>query len=62
MKHLKKFNEDFDWDEVLKSNRNPKDKDKWSELEKDMVNIVEKYMKVNLGLTHMGLLMLCIKY
>lgn len=43
MKHLKKFNEDFDWDEVLKNNRNPKEKDKWSELEKDMMGIVEKY-------------------
>lgn len=43
MKHLKKFNEDFDWDEVLKNNRNPKEKDKWSELEKDMMSIVEKY-------------------
>jgi len=43
MKHLKKFNEDFDWDEVLKNNRNPKEKDKWSELEKDMIGIVEKY-------------------
>ena len=43
MKHLKKFNEDFDWDEVLKNNRDPKEKDKWSELEKDISEIVEKY-------------------
>jgi trehalose-6-phosphate synthase len=43
MKHLKKFNEDFDWDEVLKGNRNPKEKDKWSELEKDISELVEKY-------------------
>ena len=44
MKHLKKFNEDFDWDEVLKNNRDPKEKDKWSELEKDISEIVEKYV------------------
>lgn len=43
MKHLKRFNEDFDWDEVLKNNRKPEQKDKWSELESDMMQIVEKY-------------------
>lgn len=43
MKHLKGFNEEFDWEDVLKNNRRPEDKDKWSELEKDMMNIVEKY-------------------
>lgn len=43
MKHLKRFNEDFDWDEVLKNNIKPEQKDKWSELESDMMQIVEKY-------------------
>lgn len=42
MKHIKKFNEEFEWDEVLKNNRT-EDKDKWSELEKDMMSIVDKY-------------------
>ena len=38
MKHLKRFNEgihNFDWDSVLKNNR---DKDKWSKLEKEVYN------------------------
>lgn len=43
MKHIKKFNEEFDWDEVLKNNRKPEDLDKWSNLEKDIMEIVEKY-------------------
>lgn len=43
MKHIKRFNEEFDWDEVLKSDRNPEQLDKWSELEKDMMEIVDKY-------------------
>jgi hypothetical protein len=43
MKHLKKFNEDFDWDEVLKQNKKPEELDKWSSLEQDMVQIAEKY-------------------
>lgn len=43
MRHLRKFNEEFDWDEVLKNNRKPEQKDKWSELEKDMMEVVEKY-------------------
>lgn len=43
MKHIKKFNEEFDWDDVLKNNRKPEQLDKWSELEKDMMQIVEKY-------------------
>jgi hypothetical protein len=43
MKHLKKFNEEFDWDEVLKNNRKTEEKDKWSSLEKDMMQIVDKY-------------------
>lgn len=43
MKHLRKFNElnDFNWDDVLKGER--KSQDKWSELEKDMMDLVEKY-------------------
>jgi hypothetical protein len=43
MKHLKKFNEEFDWDEVLKQNKKPEELDKWSSLEQDMVQIAEKY-------------------
>jgi hypothetical protein len=43
MKHLKKFNEEFDWDGVLKQNKNPEELDKWSRLEQDMVQIAEKY-------------------
>jgi hypothetical protein len=43
MKHIKKFNEEFDWDDVLKNNRKPEDLDKWSSLEKDMMEVVEKY-------------------
>lgn len=43
MKHIKRFNEEFDWEEVLKSGRKPEQKDKWSELEKDMMQIVDKY-------------------
>jgi hypothetical protein len=43
MKHLKRFNEEFDWEDVLKNNRKPEDKDKWSEIEKDVMEIVEKY-------------------
>jgi hypothetical protein len=43
MKHLRKFNElnDFNWDDVLKDERTSQDK--WSELEKDMMELVEKY-------------------
>jgi hypothetical protein len=43
MKHIKRFNEEFDWDEVLKRGRKPEQKDKWSELEKDMMQVVDKY-------------------
>ncbi len=43
MRHLKKFNEEFDWDEVLKQNKKPEELDKWSSLEQDMVQIAEKY-------------------
>jgi hypothetical protein len=42
MKNLKRFNEEFDWDEVLKQNRK-EGTDKWSSLEKDMMDIAEKY-------------------
>jgi hypothetical protein len=42
MKNLKRFNEEFDWDEVLKQNRK-EGTDKWSSLEKDMIDIAEKY-------------------
>jgi hypothetical protein len=43
MKRIKRFNEEFEWDEVLKNNRKPEELDKWSELEKDMMAIVDKY-------------------
>ena len=43
MKHLKKFNEEFDWNEILKGNRKPEEVDKWSELEKDLSEVVDKY-------------------
>lgn len=42
MKHLKRFNEEFNWDEVLKNNRK-EGVDKWSSLEKDLMDIAEKY-------------------
>ena len=42
MKHLKRFNEndEFDWNDVLKDQRSG---DKWGELEKDVVALAEKY-------------------
>lgn len=42
MKYLKRFNEssDFNWEDVLKDSRTD---DKWSELEKDIIAISEKY-------------------
>lgn len=43
MKHIKKFNEEFDWEEVLKNNRDGKDLDKWSNLEKDLIEVSKKY-------------------
>lgn len=43
MKHIKKFNEEFDWEEVLKNNRDEKDLDKWSNLEKDLLEVSKKY-------------------
>lgn len=42
MKHLKRFNEEFNWDEILKQNRT-EGVDKWSALEKDLMEIVDKY-------------------
>lgn len=44
MKHLKRFNEgihDFNWDEVLRNNR--KNTDKWTKLEKELLELTEKY-------------------
>ena len=44
MRHLKRFNEgihDFDWDEVLRNNR--QNQDKWTKLEKELVELAEKY-------------------
>ena len=44
MRHLKRFNEgihDFNWDEVLRNNR--KNPDKWTKLEKELVELAEKY-------------------
>jgi hypothetical protein len=43
MKHLKRFSEEFDWDEVLKDQRKEGEGDAWSELEKDMMAIADKY-------------------
>lgn len=43
MRHIKKFNEEFDWEEVLKNSRDEKDLDKWSNLEKDLVEVSKKY-------------------
>ena len=40
---IKKFSEDFDWDEVLNKNRNENETDVWSDLEKDMVELADKY-------------------
>jgi len=44
VRHLKRFNEgihDFDWDEVLRNNR--QNQDKWTKLEKELVELAEKY-------------------
>lgn len=43
MRYIKKFNEEFDWDEVLRNQRTDNQQDKWSMLEKDMTELVEKY-------------------
>ena len=40
---IKKFSEEFDWDEVLNKNREEGEMDEWSELEKDMLAIADKY-------------------
>lgn len=40
---IKKFSEEFDWDEVLNKNREEGEMDEWSELEKDMMAIADKY-------------------
>jgi hypothetical protein len=40
---LKRFREEFEWDEILKNNREESELDKWSLLEKDLMNVVEKY-------------------
>jgi len=41
--HIKKFSEEFDWDEVLNKNREEGEMDEWSALEKDMMAIADKY-------------------
>ena len=43
MKSLKRFSEEFEWDEVLKQNRKEGDEDKWSLLEKDLMEVVDKH-------------------
>ena len=43
MKSLKRFSEEFEWDEVLKQNRKEGDQDKWSLLEKDLMEVVDKH-------------------
>lgn len=40
---IKKFSEEFDWDEVLNKNREEGEMDEWSKLEKDMLILVDKY-------------------
>jgi hypothetical protein len=42
---IKKFSEDFDWDEVLGKNNTKKEieNDPWTDLEKDMVELADKY-------------------
>ena len=40
---IKRFSEEFDWDEVLKDQRKEGEGDAWSELEKDMMAIADKY-------------------
>ena len=41
--HIKKFSEEFDWDEVLNKNRKEGEMDEWDALEKDMMAIADKY-------------------
>ena len=41
--HIKKFSEEFDWDEVLNKNREEGEMDEWDALEKDMMAIADKY-------------------
>lgn len=56
MKHIKRFNEDledFNWDEVLKNNR--ENKDKWVLLEKDIMELTEKY-KGDFGIDSYGVI------
>ena len=43
MDAIKKFSEEFDWDEVLNKNREEGEMDEWSELEKDMLALADKY-------------------
>jgi hypothetical protein len=43
MKHLKRFSEEFDWDEVLRDQRKEGEGDAWSDLERDMMEIADKY-------------------
>ena len=38
---LKRFNEEFEWDEIL--NNREGELDKWSSLEKDLMDVVEKH-------------------
>ena len=40
---IKKFSEEFDWDEVLNKNKEEGEMDEWSALEKDMMDIADKY-------------------
>ena len=43
MKHLKRFSEEFDWDEVLRDQRKEGEGDAWSDLERDMIEIAAQY-------------------
>ena len=40
---IKKFSEEFDWEEVLKDQRKEGEEDAWSDLERDMMEIADKY-------------------
>ena len=40
---IKRFSEEFDWEEVLKDQRKEGEEDAWSDLERDMVEIADKY-------------------
>jgi len=40
---IKRFSEEFDWEEVLKDQRKEGEGDAWSDLERDIMEIADKY-------------------